>query len=384
MPIHGVRRVRALALTCALSAVMLLGTAAGAGAQQLRGVALHPMASDQSATLIQKEFSLLQAAGATSVRFDVFWTSVEWSAKGVYDAPTLSWLDWVFSQAQAHGLKVILDVWSTPCWASSAPVSVSLNCGYGWWNYPVRYYPPVNAQDYADFVAFAAKRWASALAAVELWNEPNGAFLYGVNKAQAYSQLVEAAYPAVKAVEPQLPVIMSLAGTDTTFLSELYAYGVKGYYDGIAVHPYNQPYLDGLKAFRAFQLANGDSTPLYVTEVGWSSGSVGTYWQAVGVQMMLTELAALPYVAAVEIYDMRDDSSTDPAGEFGMFDMSMTAKPAWSAFTSTLASLSQPVSATTATVSGTRTHYVKPSRHATRGDCRRHSKRKGRKLRRHC
>ncbi len=247
-------RIAICTVACALA---LLG-AGTAQAAQLRGVGLHPMASDHYANTIEREFSLLQAAGADSVRFDIFWTAVEWSAKGDYDQPTLAWLDWVFAQARAHNLKVILDVWSTPCWASSAPASVSEGCAPGWWNQPVRYYPPVNPQDYADFCAFAARRWGPALAALELWNEPNGNFLYASDQAAAYAALVRAAYPAVKRVAPNLPVLMSMAGTDTSFLARLYAHGVKGHYDGIAVHPYYEPTLAGLKAFRIYQVSQGD------------------------------------------------------------------------------------------------------------------------------
>jgi polysaccharide biosynthesis protein PslG len=310
-------------------------------ASQLRGADLHPMASDESASLIQREFSLLQSAGATSVRFDVFWTAVEWTAKGDYDPNTLAWLDWVFAQAHSHGLKVILDVWSTPCWASSAPLTMTLGCRTGWWNFPVRYYPPSNPQDYADFCAFAAKRWGYALAALELWNEPNGNFLYAPNKAAAYAGLVRAAYPAVKAVAPSLPVIMSLAGTDTSFLSQLYADGVKGHYDGIAVHPYGEPKLDGLKAFRAYQLSQGDSVPLWVTEIGWSTSVPSPQSQAWGVASALQQLAALPYVADVDVYEMRDEGSdpNNPQDYFGLMNQNLTPKAGWNAFTSTLHAL---------------------------------------------
>jgi aryl-phospho-beta-D-glucosidase BglC (GH1 family) len=202
---------RAASMACA---VTLIG-AGSAGAQQMRGVALHPMASDGSASTIQREFDLLQSAGADTVRFDIFWTAVEWNGKGQYNAGALSWLNSVFSEAQSHGLKVILDIWSTPCWASSAPATVTLGCTFGWWTRPVRYYPPKNPQGYADFAAFAAKRWQSSLAAIELWNEPNGNFLYATDRAAAYASLVRAAYPAVKAVAPGLPVLISMAGTDT-------------------------------------------------------------------------------------------------------------------------------------------------------------------------
>ena len=189
-------------------------------------------------------------------------------AKGQYDAKALAWLDWVFAQAQSHGLNVILDIWSTPCWASSAPVTMTLGCTYGWWSRPVRYYPPKNAQDYADFAAFAAKRWAPELAAVELWNEPNGNFFYSQDKAGDYARLVR------------------------------------------------------------------------VTEVGWSSATVGLRAQADDVTSVLRQLAALPYVSATELYELRDEAFNPlgPADNFGLIFDNFYPKPAWYAFVSSLAS----------------------------------------------
>src|SRR5437764_10172669 len=125
------------ALLCAalLSAALLWAPAASAA--QLRGAALHPLASDHDRGVIRRGFALLQAAGATSVRFDVFWAAVEGSGPGRYDPSTLAWVDWVMREAQRHDLRVILDVWAAPCWASSVPASVDpVGCGWGWWSYP--------------------------------------------------------------------------------------------------------------------------------------------------------------------------------------------------------------------------------------------------------
>jgi hypothetical protein len=332
--------VRLLALLAAVS--VAVGTvAASASAAQLRGADLHPMDQDHSAAAINAEFSMLQSAGATSVRFDIYWEEVE-PGPGQYDNAMLGWIDWVTGQARAHGLKVILDLWATPCWASSVLPSVDpVGCGYGWWNYPVSHYPPLNPQAYGDFAAFAAKRWGASLAALELWNEPNGTFFSSPHPARDYAALVKAAYPAVKAVAPDLPVIMSLAGTDTTFLGYLYHFGVQGYYDGIAVHPYGQPTFAGLKAFRTYQLSRGDSKPLWATEVGWPSSGRGRGREAAGVYWGLRQLAALPYVTAAEIYEVRDSGTDQTQNEdtFGLLDHNLDPKPAWSAFQSALQTL---------------------------------------------
>jgi len=338
------RATRLLGVLTAVGAGLALAAASPAGAAQLRGVALHPMGIDKSTTTIQTEFGMLQAARADTVRFDIFWSSVE-QHKGQYDAPTLSWIDWVMGQAHQHGLKVILDIDSTPCWASSVPATVDpVGCHSGWWYYPVTDYAPTNPQDYANFAAYAATRWGSNLAALELWNEPD----YGVSwlspyPAHDYAALVNATYPTVKAVAPDLPVIMSLGGNSLTFLDKLYSWGVQGNYDGIAVHPYYQPTFSGLKGFRAEQLKYGDHAPLWVTEVGWSSLQYGLQGQAQNITSALNQLAALPYVADVDIYDMHDDG-TDPANaedHFGLVDFNLNPKPAWYAFQSGVQSLAK-------------------------------------------
>jgi arabinogalactan endo-1,4-beta-galactosidase len=312
---------------------------------QLRGVSLHPEATDSDPTVLRREFDMLHKAGANSVRFDIFWNSVEFQGRGVDDAATLARLDNVFAGARADHLKVILDLWSTPCWASSAPFLLLQNCSVGWWNRGVTRYPPRNPADYATFAVFAVRRWRVSLAALEIWNEPNsGQFLKGPAPAAEYAQLVEATYPVVKAVAPTLPVIASLGGTDTVFLGRLYSDGIRGNYDGIAVHPYDQPDLSGLRAFHAYQLSQGDSTPLWVTEVGWSSIVHGEAGQADDVASVLKQLAALQYVKAAEIYDMRDDGTdpTNPQDHFGLLYNDLAPKPAWRAFTRTLRKLAPP------------------------------------------
>ena len=52
--------------------------------------------------------------------------------------------------------------------------------------------------------------------------------------------MLRAAYPAIKQANPSVPVLAgSLVGSNGVFLRALYAAGIKGYYDGLAVHFYN-------------------------------------------------------------------------------------------------------------------------------------------------
>ena len=105
---------------------------------------------------------------------------------------------------------------------------------------PANAWPPSNPATYAAFVAYLAQRYGTRLAAIEVWNEPdqaNQAYFAGPEKPQRYAAMLRAAYPAIKQANPNVPVLAgSLVGANGVFLRALYAAGIKGYYDGLAVH----------------------------------------------------------------------------------------------------------------------------------------------------
>ncbi len=198
-----------------------------------------------------------------------------WSPENRRISTRAPWLftDRLVGDAAAAGIRVIMTADSTPCWASSAPKSLLQRCkplrastANGW--------PPRAPADYAAFVAFLAKRYGTQLAAIEVWNEPdqsNEAYFAGPNKPTRYAAILRTAYPAIKAAGPNVSVLAgALVGSNGVFLRDLYAAGIKGYYDGLAVHYYNLT-LASLRAIHEVQLANGDTTPLWLDEFGWSS-----------------------------------------------------------------------------------------------------------------
>ena len=101
----------------------------------------------------------------------------------------------------------------------------------------------MDSAHYAAFVALLAQRYGDQLAAIEVWNEPDQAnehYFAGPEKPQRYAAILRAAYPAIKQAAPSVPVLGgSLVGSNGLFLRALYAAGIKGYYDGLAVHFYN-------------------------------------------------------------------------------------------------------------------------------------------------
>jgi hypothetical protein len=135
----------------------------------------------------------------------------------------------------------------------------------------------------------------------------------------------------------------SLVGSNGVFLRALYAAGIKGYYDGLAVHFYNLT-LGSLRAIHETQLANGDDTPLWLDEFGWSScwprqkiqqeqGCVSPAVQAANITNLYRSLVRAPYVAAAVLYKLQDS----PSESFGVLNTGGARKPAFAALARVLA-----------------------------------------------
>lgn len=348
------------AVMAALLALAAAAPAADAG-PALRGVQLHAMWGDMSTADMDRELDLVRGANANVVRVDVGWAGLEDPGKGQWSKWTLDRLDHLMSAADARGVKVIAMLWGTPCWASSAPAAVRHGCkgaSGDWWADGVQY-APVDAADYGDFARFVTARYGSKLAAVEVWNEPDigDRFLRVPDNADAYAKLVKAGYTGAKAGDPRVPVLMgSLCQMDRRFLDKLWARGVKGFYDGISIHPYTDDqgpasgltgkasaFRAGIEAIRDAQRSVGDDTPLWLTEFGWTTSRGGAWHVDEARQALFTAdafavLATMPYVRGATVYELRDRSGDPNAFEshFGMVTADYKPKPAYAALKAAL------------------------------------------------
>jgi hypothetical protein len=209
-------------------------------------------------------------------------------------------------------------------------------------------WPPNKPSDYAAFVAYLAKRYGTQLAAIEIWNEPdqvNQLYFAGPHKVQRYAAILRAAYPAIKRENPAVPVIGgSLVGANGVFLRALYRAGIKGYYDGLAVHFYTLG-LASLRAFREVQVANGDTKPLWLDEFGWTScyprhkvqeeqPCVTPAIQARNLADLIRSLPRAPYVASQVMYNLQDSGQE----RFGVLTAGGMRKAAFGTLAQALAS----------------------------------------------
>lgn len=215
----------------------------------------------------------VRALGVHWVRLFVSWRGLE-PARGEISPQSLASYEQGFEQLPA-GTKVILDVVNSPQWETGSSDEHA---------------PPANPQDYAEFVAALAHRFAPWVDAYEIWNEEDAPIWWtGAPDPSAYAQLLQASYPAIKAADPNATVLVGgLTGNDYDFLEGLYRAGAKGSFDAVAVHtdtacnvaspyeflrePDDRIMPDSFLGYREVHdvmVANGDQKPIWMTEMSW-------------------------------------------------------------------------------------------------------------------
>jgi len=354
-----------IAAAIALALTVLSVVTPSVSARQMAGLNAHLMWSDVSASEQDGQLEQIADAGAGIARVDVGWSSLEQNAKGRYEQWYLGKLDTLVDSAERHGVKLLLTLTDSPCWASSAPESLKQGCQGRWWERGVTEYPPIDPGSFGDAAAYVARRWGDRIAALEIWNEPNNEiFLRTQDPARDYGRLLRAAYPRVKAERPRLPV---LAGTfalaDEKFLEQLYDDGgIAGNYDGLAWHPYTHPYSprarasragvessfrDGADALRRIMRKHGDRrAELWATEAGATTCAdradercVDADTQARWIRDYVEVARDMPWLRALIVYNLRD-KGTDPNDVeqgFGLVRSDFSPKPSFAAFRSALA-----------------------------------------------
>lgn len=283
-------------------------------------------------------------------RFKVPWSSVE-AQPGRWD---FSAFDEIYRQMLADGLQPLTLAVGAPCWTRipGGPCS----------GVPSRAFDPA----WSEYVRRLAARYPDAIG-IEIWNEQNAVRMFPPRPdPQRYTELLDAAYHAVKAVDPGMPVIAGgllpsptdsrYAIGDAKFLRAMYAAGAAESMDAIGAHPYPLADAPGdrsrydlramegdLQRLRAVRDAAGQpSTPIWITEVGISTQSAGDFPPGVTDAQQADALLALvaaaeqdPDVPVVLIHRLVDARWAPGAGPvarlesgFGVFRADGTPKPA--------------------------------------------------------
>jgi hypothetical protein len=218
---------------------------------------------------------LVRDLGFTWAKGYLSWESAEPEPGEYY------WVDAenIVNAYETQGLKVLMRVHQSPQWARPPNTPIS--------------HPPRDPADLARFLGVLAARYRGRIHAYEIWNEPNLVYEWGDTWPDPYFyvEMLKAAYPAIKAADPDALVIAGGVATtgpgspaavgDLDWLRTLYAGGGRGFFDALSTHPYgfgkppdaHDPWglsLNRVLEQRQIMVDNGDAaTPLWITEMGW-------------------------------------------------------------------------------------------------------------------
>lgn len=288
----------------------------------------------ESVADIDTTLDTLQSLGVQNIRIFVPWGLVE-PAQGSYD---WSAIDAVVDAAAARNMGVMAEINGTPTWAST---TTGLFPGSG----------TPNASDFASFASTVATRYGADISAYEIWNEPNSAEFYDPIDPATYTALLKAAYPAIKAANPNAAVVAGAVGSvisfgnvtmdPVTFVQDMFADGAKGYFDALSFHPYqetlefsqgaavpNSP-LSQLNAIEQLLIANGDANDkVWISEYGLPTSDVSQQTQATFIQNLIDTWQTISYAGPVFIYTAADtdSASTNPNDTYGIYESDWTPK----------------------------------------------------------
>jgi hypothetical protein len=289
---------------------------------------------------------------------------LEPQAKGHYDDYAIGVYAGIVQRLAAAGVRTQFVVVTSPSWASGSADSHA---------------PPRDPRDYAGFLArFAATPGiAGHRVSYEIWNEEDAAEWWAPQPdPAAYARLFLTAAPALRAADPTAQVVLGpTTGNNYAFLEQLYANGIQGAFDAVAVHTDTACLVNGpatflkagnriapfaflgFKEMRATMLAHGDDKPIRMTELGWSSSQpekgdgprcargafagkkpsgVSPRVQATFLREAYHCLALDPAVESASWFTLRDataaETSLDELRHYGLLTAGGARKPSWTAF----------------------------------------------------
>lgn len=331
--------------------------------QLLLGVNMHPLQDVYLPETTPEQVQLASNIGADIISFDIHWAWLDpnHTAFNGWDQTQINRINHFLSQVHDKNVQIAAVVTETPCWASSDPNKDCDNGSYDW------RHPPANPDDFADFLEVLVNIYRDDIDYWIIWGEPNAPYRWINPDPGGYTVLLQAAYQAIKATDSTAKVISgSLAPVDGSgeipsvfeFLESMYLHGAKGYFDILAFNPYtdgNSPYWynpafpavsfsHSVPLLRSIMLEHGDQSPIWLTEVGWSTVSENCVncWvdtlpnteeeQAEYFRDAITIASDWSYVEAFIVYeliDMLDPYSGEENLEFyyGLFRRDFSAKP---------------------------------------------------------
>jgi len=148
--------------------------------------------ADMDSASMEAMLDLVKAAGFTAIRDECYWSEVE-KIRGTFNFPKQT--DNYIQAAKRRGIDVLLILnYNNPLYAPHAGSAVTTDS---------------NRTAFARYCQEAVKRYLPlGITHYEIWNEPNIPIFWDpAPNAADYAQLLQTAYPAIKAIDSTVTVI---------------------------------------------------------------------------------------------------------------------------------------------------------------------------------
>ncbi len=296
---------------------------------------------------VSRIIELMAAAGVEWVRMPFRWNMLEPSRE------QFKWTvhDSIANQLRNNNIEIAGHILSVPTWANgksrdNVPADVWPDV-----------YPPRNVNDFANFTYTLTNHYRGQIDTWIMFNEPNiKTFWQPAPNVAEYVRLLRAGYYAAKYANPQSVVVGgALAGNGVYmgweevesryFLESMYNEGAEGYFDVMSIHPYVHPVTSNvfilqryINDTRAVMTRYGDSRPIWVDEIGWSTtpnawgGPTASEEQV--ASWVTTVFTRLTGVDKIFWYNFKD-IGTDPNNlehHFGLLHYDLSLKPGYKAY----------------------------------------------------
>ena len=327
--------VTALLISAALAGPASAQTTRPAGAGGFTvGVCTH---FSQRKGVVGENLDVAAAANVGSIRDEVPWSQVE-KEKGTLAIPER--YDEYVDAAIARGLEPML----------------VLAYGNKFYENGRKPSTPESVAGYVRYCEFVVAHFRGRVRRYEVWNEYNigiGTAGGAAGTPEGYVELLRAAGPAVKGVDPSAEVIGGVVAPRAIgdgWLRKAIGLGLPGLCDAVSIHTYNyaaQPperrrpeaWVENVGNVAGWlrEANGGTDVPLYVTEHGWPThgGPTGTPAETSADYLARAYLLGrtVPSLRGLWWYDFQDDG-WDPAlneDNFGLVTPDLTPHPAYNA-----------------------------------------------------
>lgn len=236
--------------------------------------------------VIQRSLVMVREMGAAAIVEFFPWSYIE-RTPGQFDWQQA---DRIIGHARNQGLQVIARLGMVPAWAQQSLAGTEIIPTHNT-------LPESSFQQFADYAAAFAQRYAADVHQLIIWNEPNLAFEWGYQQVspETYTSLLRTVYHTVKQGTPEISILGgALASTlepegspngmnELRYLERMLQAGAAQVMDAFAVHTYGfrqepqqEPAPDQINfrrpelLFALLKEYGAHNLPVYVTEMGWN------------------------------------------------------------------------------------------------------------------